>query len=219
MAATETRLLVLGAVSLFEPVNGYQIRRELMSWEVDRWAHINPGSVYSCLATLTKQGLVHRSDVVDGTREVAVYTTSGAGRAELAEMFGRALEKVEPLDPLPLHTALSMCPLFERDVTVRHLERRTAALEEHLSELRDRHAAAAPGTAPPHVVRILELQAGTAEVELRWTRELVAEIRRGGLWFVGEQHGWRPPADDPSWQMAAEAERYRGLLPVTPRPS
>ncbi len=43
MAATETRLLVLGAVSLFEPVNGYQIRRELMSWEVDRWAHINPG--------------------------------------------------------------------------------------------------------------------------------------------------------------------------------
>jgi hypothetical protein len=27
MAATETRLLVLGAVSLFEPVNGYQIRR------------------------------------------------------------------------------------------------------------------------------------------------------------------------------------------------
>jgi hypothetical protein len=27
MAATETRLLVLGAVSLSEPVNGYQIRR------------------------------------------------------------------------------------------------------------------------------------------------------------------------------------------------
>ena len=43
MAATETRLLVLGAVSLSEPVNGYQIRRELMSWEVNRWAHINPG--------------------------------------------------------------------------------------------------------------------------------------------------------------------------------
>ena len=59
MAATETRLLVLGAVSLFEPVNGYQIRRELMSWEVDRWAHINPGSIYSYWA-----GDVHRGDVV-----------------------------------------------------------------------------------------------------------------------------------------------------------
>jgi DNA-binding PadR family transcriptional regulator len=71
---------------LFEPVNGYQIRRELMSWEVDRWAHVNLGSIYSCLTTLTKQGLVHRHDVLDGTREVAVHTTSDDGRAELATL-------------------------------------------------------------------------------------------------------------------------------------
>ena len=36
-------MLLLGAVALFEPVNGYQIRRELLSWQVDRWAHTNPG--------------------------------------------------------------------------------------------------------------------------------------------------------------------------------
>ena len=83
MAATETRLLVLGAVRLFEPVNGYQIRRELMSWEVDEWAHINPGSIYSSLSTLGKQGYVDRHDLVDGTREVAVYTSTEAGRTEL----------------------------------------------------------------------------------------------------------------------------------------
>ncbi|MDQ4113433.1 MAG: PadR family transcriptional regulator, partial [Actinomycetota bacterium] len=35
-------MLLLGAVALFEPVNGYQIRRELMSWHVDQWANINP---------------------------------------------------------------------------------------------------------------------------------------------------------------------------------
>jgi hypothetical protein len=39
MAGEETRMLLLGAVALFEPVNGYQIRRELLSWHVDRWAH------------------------------------------------------------------------------------------------------------------------------------------------------------------------------------
>src|SRR6478609_1325186 len=47
MASTSTRMLLLGAVQLFEPVNGYQIRRELVSWRVDEWAHINPGSIYS----------------------------------------------------------------------------------------------------------------------------------------------------------------------------
>ena len=132
MAATETRLLVLGAVRLFEPVNGYQIRRELMSWEVDEWAHINPGSIYSALSTLTRQGYVDRHDLVDGTREVAVYTTTEAGRAELTALFTSSLETVRALDPLPLHTALSMCVLFPRDVIARHLERRLPALDAHL---------------------------------------------------------------------------------------
>ena len=43
MASTSTGMLLLGAVQLFEPVNGYQIRRELVSWRVDEWAHIKPG--------------------------------------------------------------------------------------------------------------------------------------------------------------------------------
>ncbi|MGL5853560.1 MAG: PadR family transcriptional regulator, partial [Phycicoccus sp.] len=60
MAATETRLLLLGAVLLFEPVNGYQVRRELLSWRVEEWAHVNPGSIYSGLATLTRQGNLRR---------------------------------------------------------------------------------------------------------------------------------------------------------------
>ena len=54
MAATETRLLLLGTVMIFEPVNGYQLRRELLSWQVEEWAHVNPGSIYSGLATLAR---------------------------------------------------------------------------------------------------------------------------------------------------------------------
>jgi len=219
MAATETRLLVLGAVSLFEPVNGYQIRRELMSWEVDRWAHINPGSIYSCLTTLTKQGLVHRHDVLDGTREVAVYTTGESGRTELAAMFGRALETVEVLDPLPFHTALSMCSMFERDVVVGHLDRRVDALEQHLALLRDTLLTISSGHTPPHIGRVVELQVAGAEVELGWVRGLLVDVRAGELSFAGEPLEWGPPADDPGWQMAADATRYRTLLAARTRSS
>ena len=49
MSALTTRMLVLGAVRIFGPANGYQLRRELLSWEVERWAHIKPGSIYSML--------------------------------------------------------------------------------------------------------------------------------------------------------------------------
>lgn len=219
MAATETRLLVLGAVSLFEPVNGYQIRRELMSWEVDRWAHINPGSIYSCLSTLTKQGLLHRHDVLDGTREVAVYTTSDDGRAELAAMFGRALETVAVLDPLPFHTALSMCSLFGRDVIVGHLERRVLGLEAHLADLRAKLEAVSVAQAPPHLPRVVELQIAVGEVELAWVRALLTDVRAGRLWFAGEPMEWGPAADDPGWQMAVDAERYRTLVSQRPHRS
>jgi DNA-binding PadR family transcriptional regulator len=212
MAATETRLLVLGAVSLFEPVNGYQIRRELMSWQVDRWAHINPGSIYSCLTTLTKQEHVTRYDVVDGTREVAVYTTTEAGRAELDELFARALRTVELLDLLPLHAALSMCSMFERDVVAGHLAVRVAALEAHLAELRANLDVTSAGVAPPHVARVVALQVSEAEVELAWMRDLLRDVQAGELAFAGEPMGWQPAADDPGWQMAADRERYRALL-------
>ena len=64
-------LLVLGGVAMFQPVNGYQIRRELVSWQVDRWANIKPGSIYHGLGRLAEEGLLRRTDLVDAGREVA----------------------------------------------------------------------------------------------------------------------------------------------------
>ena len=212
MAATETRLLVLGCVSLFEPVNGYQIRRELMSWEVDRWAHIHPGSIYSALTTLEKQGHLRRHDLLDVTREVAVYTTTDSGRRELRDLLAGALRTVEVLDPLPLHAALSMCPLLDRPTTVDHLVARVEALVAHLADLRSKRTLASAGLAPPHVTRLVDLQVAQVEVELHWVREVLAEVRAGGLSFAGETMAWRPAADDPGWQMQTDRQRYLTLL-------
>ncbi|NUS49621.1 MAG: PadR family transcriptional regulator [Nocardioidaceae bacterium] len=204
--------MVLGAVCLFEPVNGYQIRRELLSWDVEEWAHINPGSIYSALATLTKQAHVVRHDLVDGTREVAVYTSTERGRAELADLFARALETVEELHPLAFHTALSMASMFERDTVAKHLRVRAARLEEHLARLEEKRGATASGQAPPHVARLLELQIAEAREEQRWIARFAAEVDAGEHSFQGEPAGWRPAPDDPGWQMAHDRERYLALL-------
>ena len=52
---SSTRLLVLGAVRIFQPIHGYDVRRELLSWRVDKWANVAPGSIYNALKTLTKE--------------------------------------------------------------------------------------------------------------------------------------------------------------------
>ena len=60
--SASTRLLVLGAVRIFQPAHGYLVRRELLSWDVENWAAINPGSIYNMLRTLTRDGLLEEVD-------------------------------------------------------------------------------------------------------------------------------------------------------------
>jgi DNA-binding PadR family transcriptional regulator len=84
---------VLGVARLFEPANGYQLRRDLSSGRVESWANINLGSIYSMLATLTAQGMLERFDLpsTNGKRPVAVYRSTAAGREELVTLVTDAL--------------------------------------------------------------------------------------------------------------------------------
>ena len=67
--SSTTRLLVLGVIRIFQPVHGYEVRRELMSWRVDEWASIAPGSIYNALKTLAREGMIidHGTIVAEGT--------------------------------------------------------------------------------------------------------------------------------------------------------
>lgn len=211
MAATETRLLLLGTVMLFEPVNGYQLRRELVSWQVEDWAHVNPGSIYSGLTTLTKQGNLERHDLVDGARDVAVYTSTPDGRLEFARLWRSAVESVDILSPLPFHTAMALMPLVGRETVRDALQARLRAIDakarEQMSQKRDGGEAV-----PPHVRALADLWMGMGQMEREWLVDLIGRVNRGELGLQGDAPSWMPPADDPGWQMANDRERYLRLI-------
>ena len=211
MSGHETRMLLLGAVALFEPVNGYQIRRELLSWQVEDWAHVNPGSIYSGLATLTRQQHLVRHDLVDGTREVAVYEMTPTGREELDLLIARSLETVDLYDAVAFHAAFSMLPLIARPTAIAHLAARLTALEETIADFEE-GLRAQEGLAPPHALRAIGLQLERARIERGWLVEVLDDVRSGGLAFLGDPADWQPADDDPGWQMNADRERYRALL-------
>ncbi len=210
MAAIETRLLLLGAVLLFEPVNGYQLRRELLSWRVDEWAHINPGSIYSGLATLARQGHLDRHDLVDSGREVAVYTSTEAGRAEFERLYAEAVETVDLMEPLAFNTAMTLLPLMERDTVIALLRQRLNNVAARWAEFAD--ADYNPTSMPPHVVVLGKLWERSGEVERAWVQELLERLERGELELRGEPPTWVASDDDPGWQMARDRERYVRLL-------
>lgn len=209
MAATETRLLLLGTVLLFEPVNGYQLRRELLSWGVQDWAHVNPGSIYSGLTTLAKQGLVIRHDLLDGGREVAAYTSTEAGRSEFERLWTTSVEQVDLLDPLPLHTALTLMPLMPRAAVLGALRHRLGAFDARSSQF---DPADPPPFVPPHVRAMADLWTRMGGTERQWVLDLVAQLEDGAFEFQGEPLTWQAPTDDPGWQMDADRARYRELI-------
>lgn len=210
MAALETRLLLLGAVSIFAPVNGYQLRRELASWHVDEWANIAPGTIYNGLATLAKRGDLIRHDLHDETREVAVYEVSEKGRTEFRRLFEQAMTTVTPTMPIAFHTALSLLPMVTRE----EAKRLILARLEKLDALRQQYADAdtVPQNAPPHVAALMTFWSRLGQVEYEWLTRLVFRIGDGALDFAGEEPSWTPDSDDPGWQIAEDRERYLTLL-------
>lgn len=209
MATTETRLLLLGAVAIFEPVNGYQIRRELVSWGVEDWANIRPGSIYHGLATLATRGELVRHDLRDGSREVAVYETSERGRDSFRELFEAAVVDVRPSAPLAFQTAISMLPLVERTTAATLLRSRLANLEQVLAETAGKNHAE---HVPPHALAMVDYWERVGRVERDWLQQMLARIAAGGFAFLGEPMDWSPASDDPGWQMDEDRQRYRALL-------
>ncbi len=206
-------MLLLGAVQLFEPVNGYQIRRELVSWRVDEWAHINPGSIYSGLETLARAGHLERHPLVEGSRTVTVYTTTDAGRTQFQRLFAEAVRTYDRGSARGFTTALSLQPLVERAVFLGLLEERLAAVDVLLAD-GDQLASAPAGVLPPHLPPLIGLWQAQAATERAWLVDTVAAIRaRSGAYAVATTD-WVPPADDPGWDMQADRERYRQALGI-----
>ena len=210
MATTETRMLLLGAVAIFEPVNGYQIRRELVTWGVEDWANIKPGSIYNGLATLAQRGELVRHDLRDGSREVAVYELSDKGREEFRRLFEQGLTAVRPTAPLAFQTALSMLPLVTRADAKRLLEQRLVNLEHQAEEYSVKAHEAL--NVPPHVLAVMDYWERVGKVEREWLVRLLSRIDDGELDFLGEPMRWTPAPDDPGHQMSADRERYLSML-------
>ena len=100
---SSTRLLVLGAVRIFQPVHGYDVRRELLSWRVDQWANVAPGSIYNALKTLTKEKFlkVAGTGQIGGRPERTQYSLTADGEKEYQALLRATWWKVAPpLDEL-----------------------------------------------------------------------------------------------------------------------
>lgn len=156
-----TRLLVLGAVRVFQPTHGYFVRRELASWQVEEWAHLNPGSVYNALRGLIKEGLlVEEPDPDAGTKPRTLYRLTLDGEKEVQRLVREALWELHPWEQDWISAGVSFWFILTRDEVIAALTARISLLEARIAGIgfaaRDTGATAA-GT-PGHVVEMFHFQ-------------------------------------------------------------
>lgn len=187
--------MILGLVRWMQPVHGYDVRRELLSWNADKWANVQPGSIYHALRKLTEEGLLREvaTERVGGRPARTTYETTPKGVDEfetlLRQLWWGRHERVDPFA-----AALSFLPALPREEAV-------AALRNRVGLLRAECEAAKAAidsewlrqTKPVHVAWFMELNIARAEAEIAWCERVAGLIESGMSYLPAElarSQGW-----------------------------
>jgi DNA-binding PadR family transcriptional regulator len=188
--SSTTRLVVLGAVHQFQPVHGYFLRRELMTWHVDEWANIQPGSIYNALRSLEKDGYVTENTTeAEGKRPArTTYTITPEGEVEFLRLFRSALWEVEVFDTKPVMSIVSFMHVLSRREVIEALEHRISKIDAIvLSNSYNIEDTARSSTTPDYVREIFELSTIRLRAEQQWARDLRDRLLAGEYVFADEK--------------------------------
>jgi len=202
---SSTRLLILGVVRIFQPVHGYDVRRELLSWRANEWASVSPGSIYNALKSLTRDGLLEvvGTGQVGARPERTTYRLTADGEKEFQSLLRETWWTVQrPIDPLM--PALAFLNAMRRDELVAAIDHRIAHIESFKRatefSIAD-HGTGGDDTTPAHVKEMFRLSAARVESEVAWARALLEKIDRG-------EYAVAPPAN-PAAKAPAKAGKKR----------
>ncbi|NDL59788.1 PadR family transcriptional regulator [Phytoactinopolyspora mesophila] len=201
MAPPPTRQLVLAIVRLLQPVHGYDVRRELMSWGAEDWANIAPGSIYGALKTLEQDGLISVVDTSrDGHRPArTTYRVTDEGEKQYHSMLRDAWWDAKPA-PHPLLAAVAQLPFSNHDDVLAALKARQHRLTSDILVAEREIERIQSGSGDPlhdtpfHVSAMHRLNIALAKAELAWAQDMVHRIKSGdqGVW------SWEGPGNPPS---------------------
>lgn len=180
-----TRLLVLGVVRMHGEsggAHGYQVRRELLSWSADKWANVQPGSIYHALKRLALEGLLDQVERPQGKGpDRLAYTLTDAGEEFFQRELQQRIADVEgdAGNAFGFSAALVFITCLPRSLALDLLEFRLTQLE---GQRRNVAAVLEKGNdwgQPAHVNELYRLWLAHSDADVSWTSDLIARLRAG----------------------------------------
>jgi DNA-binding PadR family transcriptional regulator len=175
-------MLILGVVRIFQPVHGYDVRRELLSWHADEWANVAPGSIYHALKKLADEELLHEvaTEQVGARPARTTYEITPKGEEEFQDLLRRHWwDYRPPLDPFT--SALVFLPALPRRESVAALRSRAQQLRSFCQGAGIRIEHDVDWEHAPHVAELFKLEIARAEVQADWCDALADRLEKGEL--------------------------------------
>ncbi|GLY35170.1 PadR family transcriptional regulator [Amycolatopsis sp. NBRC 101858] len=178
-----TRLLVLGVVRMYGRAHGYQVRRELLTWSADKWANVQPGSIYHALKKMTAEDLLEQVDVEpgEGGPDRTAYRLTGEGEQEYQVLLSKALSDPELNHP-DLSAAISLMTTLPRARVINLLRHRLVHLQAEQQQatlmLEELKVNMGQGT-PEHVGELYRLWSSISAASFGWLEGLIARLEAG----------------------------------------
>jgi DNA-binding PadR family transcriptional regulator len=125
-------MMILGLVKWMQPVHGYDVRRELLSWRADSWANVQPGSIYHALRKLAEEGLLRQVGTAQvGARPARTsYEITAAGVDEFDCLLRQHWSDCRPAAD-PFLSAFAFLPALPRPEAVAALRGRAAGRDRN----------------------------------------------------------------------------------------
>ncbi|MEU1685647.1 PadR family transcriptional regulator [Micromonospora sp. NPDC005707] len=188
-------MMILGLVRWMQPVHGYDVRRELLSWSADKWANVQPGSIYHALRKLTDEGLLRTVSVEQvGARPArTTYEVTPKGDEEFETLLRAQWWQLnEPPDPFV--AAFSFLPAMPRDEAAAALRNRANLIRAGVESMRaSLDSDWVRNRKPVHVGWMFELWLARAEAEMGWCERIAERIESGVSYLpagLEQAEGW-----------------------------
>jgi DNA-binding PadR family transcriptional regulator len=187
-------MMILGLVQWMQPVHGYDVRRELLSWSADKWANVQPGSIYHALRKLSDEGLLRAvaTEQVGSRPARTTYEITPKGAEEFKTLLRcNWWQLASPPDPFM--AAFSFLPALPRKEAGAALRNRAAQLQAGVEQLTAALGSDWTRNKPVFVSWMWELAVERAEVEIGWCRRVADRVESGVPYLPDgflPQEGW-----------------------------
>lgn len=178
-----TRLLVLGVVRMYGKAHGYQVRRELLTWSADKWANVNPGSIYHALKKMAAEQLVEEVSTDDEARgpDRTAYQLTPDGETEFQLLVAKSLSEGDDSaqGSYRLSAAITFLPTLPRERALSLLRHRMTQLRGSRANAEDMLAHGTGWGQPAHVNELYRLWLVNVDAVHTWLDGLVTRLESG----------------------------------------